>query len=155
MRRKLRMVALAVFLVSQALPAFTLITDLVWGWRATGLSLLGVMVFNPACLFGATANVLFGVSFVTSFVSREHSGASSAWIAVGCAFVAVLLLAFGGQFSPHVGCAAWLLGMILLPVGCVRKRELVDGHSDDSDRTITPKRTATFQEPVDAPPSSR
>ena len=130
MQRKLISVAFKVFLLAQILPAFWDDDGLIWGWNATygsfvgaflsiGLFFGGAPLNAVAYLLGATANLLFVVTFVASFFNRERFVSIAAWIAAACAFVALLPLFATGVFIPYIGCAVWLLGMLLLGFGCM------------------------------------
>jgi hypothetical protein len=126
MRKWMMVIALVTYLLSQVLPAFTVLDTIVWGWGATALSFTvillslskGPSVDSAACLLGAVANLLFFATFVVAWTGRKPLACVLAWSAAGCAMT--ISAALCGNFqagTPHVGCGVWLLSMLFLGVG--------------------------------------
>ena len=147
---RLAHLAFVMYVVSYALPAVVIAGDLLFGFLAALLSFAGSVSGLsgelergqfPACVLGASANVLMVCSYICYNLRRySHKWRPSfllasrlSGLATIFALGAAIFLANGSEsFDSHIGYFVWLASMMLMSIACWQLARAVRCEQDAS-----------------------
>ena len=121
--------ALFCLAAANAVPAFRLGGDTMYGWQASVIEFPAVFVgvSRPASVLGIIANLGFLATLIVASLRRSKLAKRIAFTAAASAFGSFAFLATGNEsFVPYPGCVLWLATGVLLVMGstAVRKASL-------------------------------
>jgi len=116
--------ALFCLAAANAVPAFELAGDTLYGWQASWMELPAVALpslergYRPASVLGIIANLGFLTTLIVDSLRRSKLAKRIAITAAASAFGSVAFLATGSEsFVPYPGCVLWLATGVLLVMG--------------------------------------
>jgi hypothetical protein len=125
LRRLLILAALLCLVAANAVPAFRLAGDMMFGFQASYLEFVAIGRWGrleqgqcPAAALGIIANLGFLTTFIAVSCGRSKLAKGTAVMAAASAFGSVGFLATGSErFVPNLGCLLWLATGLLVVLG--------------------------------------
>jgi hypothetical protein len=116
----LNLAAVFCLAAANAMPAFRLGGDTMYGWQASLMEFPAVVVgvYRPASVLGIIANLGFLAMFIVASLRRSKLAKRIAITAAASAFGSVaFLVTLDETFVPYPGCVLWLATGVLLVRG--------------------------------------